>query len=247
MDGSTFYQAIIIDDVQNNDIIYIEDDDVDMMEEEIIAAPLLPAPPLPMAPVPVAPAVRVRPPNLTRATENYEEMRHSVETLPSFTANGTRSLSGSRILTMSINPDAGLGCTLASVHSKLHYEEEMRMGLEDGMQWDQPMERKEQAEAGHLAAFVMTAGDHDKMEIFRIVRVGGPEGRRDEWNVDTPEHQGRGVVYLSEYLGWCSSTTYANSVAGVPVVTGNSNAGKMSTKNGTQVYAWSESIAVYVP
>lgn len=120
------------------------------------------------------------------------------------------------------------------------------------MQWDQPAPPKKQAVVGDLFAFAITSGDFDVMEIFEIVGVGGKNERRRHWDEDIPAQKNKGVVYLSEYIGWVSSRSYVSTMREegekVPaVVSNNKNVGKLQVKNGTQVYPWCSKVVVNVP
>lgn len=192
--------------------------------------------------------------NLNQSTPGYQILKLPAVVYPS-TVSRTIHLANDRICTTPLNAVA-TDCSLEMVYARLHRNQE-KMMLESGkiarMQWDQPIPGKVQARIGDLFGFVLTAGDFDKIEIFEIVGLADKNARRWYWNEDIPKQSDKSVVYLSEYIGWVSSTDYVNTVNAmggkkVPsVVQGNKNFGKMYSQNGTQVYPWSPEIVVNVP
>lgn len=189
---------------------------------------------------------------LTKATKNHDILRLPVHTFPS-TSKCKTTLNNARICMTPINPDQGYGITMGSAYSRRHYMTE-KSYYTGKMQWDQPVPNKTQAQIGDLFAFVMTAGTYDKMEIFEIVDVGETTDRRIQWDLDIPEQSNKGVMYLSEYMGWVTTKSYVDTMkrfndnARIPVVTDpmNKNFGKLLMKNSTQVYPWSSEIIVNI-
>ena len=150
-----------------------------------------------------------------------------------------RRIRGNRILTTPFNPDGEYVSILGAI-SRVHHGIERRRYLNwEQVMWDQPRTSKPQAQAGDLFAFCATCGEHDRMEIFRIINVGGPEDRRTNWNLDIEEHSDRGVVFLSDYLGWTTTKEFI-SKTGAPSHT----SGKMLMNNGTYMYNWSDDIEI---
>lgn len=188
---------------------------------------------------------------LKKSSTDYDILKLPANMFPG-TTRSTTTLNKKKICTASINP-TDTGCTLSSAYARRHYNEEKKL-IEDKkshrIQWDQPSIGKTQAEPGDLFGFVMTAGDFDKMEIFEVVEVDSHDKRREQWDKDIPEQKRKGVIYLSEYVGWVPTRRYVNAIGkGIPIVTqvNNKNFGKMSPQNGTQVFPWSSEIVVNVP
>lgn len=186
-------------------------------------------------------------PILTKKTPGYELLGLTAKTFPDTCSRKIR-LEKTWVCTTSLNPVGRPGGTMSAAYSRRHYRMEKEA---TSMQWDQPSAGKKQAEIGDLFAFVMTAGEYDKMEIFEIIGLGTHHERRTHWNKDIPEQKRKGVVYLSEYIGWVSSTEYVKAIketgGKVPAVRNNKNAGKLLMSNGTQMYPWSSEILVNVP
>lgn len=177
---------------------------------------------------------------LTRSHPHYRQLARQGTPLPD--PNGkVASLRGERILVSPVNL-TGRNLTVKGAYARYDYNKEMML-MNNGRdaQWDQPSTRKDQARVGDLFAFTMTAGVMDKMELFRITKLLPANERREHWVID--DHSERGVVVLSKYIGWVSSSTFASLVDRVPV---SPVTGKMFVANGTQVYPWREDIEVFV-
>ena len=101
---------------------------------------------------------------------------------------------------------SGLSDEMSS--SRRHYIEEM---FSERKQWDQGPRNRRQARVGALFGFAHTGEGADKLEIFRIVSLENELSRHDAWNEDVPEHSDRGVVILSEYIGWMTTTSFVET------------------------------------
>ncbi|CAN0216046.1 unnamed protein product [Scytosiphon promiscuus] len=195
--------------------------------------------------------VKTKKKNLTRECPEYDSLTIPAAITPT-TSTRTVSLRATKILITPINVE-DKGCTMASAYARRHYniEKDYIPTNTANMKWDQPSRGKTLAEVNHLFGFAMTAGSHDKIEIHRIRACG--KVRRKHWNEDIPEQKSKKVVYLSDYIGWVSSTEYVKFVLEmgkkVPSVTdeNNKNVGKLLMKNGTQLYDWPEDIEVHAP
>ena len=151
---------------------------------------------------------------------------------------GRFCLNANKILVTPINVD-GKNPTLKGAFARNHYSTEQEHV--NTKQWDQPIPYKLQANINDLFGYAITSGEHDYLEIFNIISISGPENRRARWNIDINEHNDRGVVFLSEYIGWVSTRSFVKSKTNAPARLDN----KLLTINGTVVYDWDRTLELY--
>lgn len=141
------------------------------------------------------------------------------------------------ILVTAVNlrtPDGALSDEMVAVRN--HYLAEM---FSKRKQWDQGPRNCRQAKKGSLFAFAHTASGADKMEIFKIVSLENEHSRHATWNEDVPEHSDRGVVILSEYIGWMTTTDFVASAGS------DRGDGKLLIRRNT-VFDWNRENEIFV-
>lgn len=185
-----------------------------------------------------------------RKTENLEYRFYKKLTSPgrlaSYDPRSDDLDGGSKVLSLSsssrivVTPINLVGDDISEEMGKarLHREYELNMMADGIPRWDQPEAVKPQGRIGDYFGFLIAKAPYDRVEIFKVIGVGGTESRRDAWNdpmFGNPSQSNRGVVFLSGYKGWVRSSELAAACPHVPAQF--KTRGAMYANNGTNVYS----------
>ena len=185
---------------------------------------------------------RKNPYNPSSNAKKRKGKRDRVPSYPSPSEN-KMCLDADEILISAMNLRSSVGALSDEMKAaREHYAVEM---FSKRKQWDQGPRDHRQARVGALFGFAHTAEGADKLEIFRIVALENEHSRHDTWNEDVPEHSDRGVVILSEYIGWMTTTSFVETAGADGGPGSDRGDGKLFIRP-NKVFNWNRENEVFV-